>query len=138
MFGFKAVNKIYYDDYDHLNGFELSGSLRKKLGNTNIEYSYLIADAKDLNEYFTYQFSEGSPEDTEYVFSEVATVSKYFLSSSYNSHFIRIGNRVKLNSRTTVRISSSYRIKIYTDKNYWYKKYWLNDTDAGIWYYFVP
>ncbi|MFC2060959.1 hypothetical protein ACFLUV_00435 [Elusimicrobiota bacterium] len=138
LLGFKAVNKTYYDEYDHLTGFELSGNLRKKLGNTNIEYSYLIADAKDINEYFTYQVAEGTSEDIEYVFSEVATVFKYFLSSSYNSHLVRIGNRFKLNNKTTVRISSSYRIKTYTDTNYWYNKYWLNDTGAGIWYYYDP
>ncbi len=123
--GFRAVNRTYYDKYEYLTGFMLSGSILKKLGNTDIEYSYSITDA-NAKKVFAY-VATGTTKD--YTFSKEKSV-KYFLSSSYNQHLIRIGNRFKLNKKISLKVSSSYRYKIYTDKNHWYKKYWLATDDV--------
>jgi len=136
MLGLEVGSKRYYGEYEYLNGYELSGSLLKKIKNVNIEYKCLVAEAEDLKEYFIYQSAEGTLSDAEYEFTEAETGAEYFLSSSYLMHQINAGRKFRINKKITLNISSGCRTKIYNDKNYWYSKYWLHDAASGIWYYY--
>ena len=137
--GFFALSgriKDYNNTYDHLDGYDISGSLFKKLSGITLSYRYTINEAKDREDDFSYHKSTGTPgQRRPYVFREVKTSTKYFLSSSYNSHEIKASMPFIVGDNTTIDVSFGYQLRSYSPENYYYRSLWLNDIAARKWYY---
>ena len=136
FFRLGALLKTYADEYDYLDGYELSLTLFRSISGIQAEYSFLYNGASDISGLFVYDYSEDSIASQDISFEEYATDKNYSVSYSYMSNSLGVEKYVPLGRRLSLKFSPYYQVKTYTGKTVMYYNYWLYDTDSGRYYYF--